>query len=364
MRRILHSLGLLAVFLPALLAQEKGEKAEYPFPGIPLPSGACSSQVKVATDPALLVGEFHLSTKRAPIVDGDTIRVDGLKSSLRLLGIDTEETFKDPKLHDLARKDWDEYLHQIYAGTKKSRPPKFGTPMGEAAKDFAKRFFKGVETVRLEYDHPRRRRGYFGRHLVHVLVNKGGRWINFNIEIVRQGLSPYFTKYGACHRFDAAFREALASARKGGLGLWAKPRPYRGYPDYELRERWWHERELDIAHLESLRKTRKDLFILGEKTEWKRLRKAEGQKVWVCGTPGRLRQVRTLGLQALGHRRGSDFMIAGPFQKVKELGLEAQEGNLIMVQGVVSLHRKNPQFRLETVTAWKRIPRTAATRDL
>ncbi len=41
--------------------------------------------------PGIVVGEFHLTK----VVDGDTITVDGLDSSLRLIGDDTEETFKN-----------------------------------------------------------------------------------------------------------------------------------------------------------------------------------------------------------------------------------------------------------------------------
>src|SRR5439155_11730759 len=40
--------------------------------------------------PGTTIGEFQVTS----VVDGDTIHVDGLDSSLRLLGIDTEETFK------------------------------------------------------------------------------------------------------------------------------------------------------------------------------------------------------------------------------------------------------------------------------
>src|SRR3954469_20106427 len=52
---------------------------------------AQKSLLKLET-PGLVIGEFKVTK----ISDGDTIRVDGLDSSLRLLGIDTEETF-DPE---------------------------------------------------------------------------------------------------------------------------------------------------------------------------------------------------------------------------------------------------------------------------
>ena len=42
--------------------------------------------------PGLVIGEFTLDDHA--VVDGDTIRVAGLRTTLRLLAIDTEETFK------------------------------------------------------------------------------------------------------------------------------------------------------------------------------------------------------------------------------------------------------------------------------
>ena len=48
---------------------------------------ACGSPAGL--DP-LVIGDFAI----VKVVDGDTIRVDGLDSSIRILSIDTEETFK------------------------------------------------------------------------------------------------------------------------------------------------------------------------------------------------------------------------------------------------------------------------------
>ena len=46
-------------------------------------------------DAGLSLGEFALAP--GAVVDGDTLKVSGLDASLRLLGIDTEETFKSEK---------------------------------------------------------------------------------------------------------------------------------------------------------------------------------------------------------------------------------------------------------------------------
>src|SRR5262245_44343229 len=55
--------------------------------------------------PGLLIGEFALDK----VLDGDTIRVGGVDQSLRLLGIDTEETFKTEGDRRLFENGWKSY---------------------------------------------------------------------------------------------------------------------------------------------------------------------------------------------------------------------------------------------------------------
>ena len=328
------------------------------FPGVPLPvlRRAPSEVLKPATDPDVVLGMHELTRERPAVVDGDTIRVLGLDRSLRLIGIDTEETFKDPGRRMLAEKDWSEYLRTMYAGARADRPPKFGTPFGEAARDFAERFFAGVKAVRLEYDHPRRKRGYYGRHLVHVLCRKQGRWINYNVEVVRQGLSPYFLKYGRSRRYHAAFLAAEKEARDLGRGLWALRPAFRTYPDYPVRLRWWMERAQAMEVARTLDSKDETVFILGEDGEWEGLKEQAGHMVTVIGAPGRLIRKRDLALQTIGHRNKNDFLVVGPMEKVAALGLERLAGDLVMITGRVSLYRGRPQFRVRDVTSIKPVP--------
>ncbi|MBW2191959.1 MAG: thermonuclease family protein [Deltaproteobacteria bacterium] len=86
--------------------------------------------------------------------------------------------------------------------------------MGERATQFAKAFFEGAEVVRLERDDPKEIRGHFGRLLAYVFVKKSGRWTSYNVEAVRAGMSPYFTKYGYSHRFHNQFTHAESEARQ------------------------------------------------------------------------------------------------------------------------------------------------------
>ncbi|MEM6293799.1 MAG: hypothetical protein AAGA54_21165, partial [Myxococcota bacterium] len=77
----------------------------------------------------LVLGEFALAP--GAVVDGDTLKVGGLDSSLRLLGIDTEETFKSEKdLRLYEELGFEAYLEKKGGGG--NRPPKCATPLGDA----------------------------------------------------------------------------------------------------------------------------------------------------------------------------------------------------------------------------------------
>jgi micrococcal nuclease len=301
-------------------------------------------------DPRLLLGSYPLSRDLPPVVDGDTIRVEGLRPSLRLIGIDTEETFKDRGNLALARKDWQEYLRVVNAGHPPDRPPKYGTPMGEAAKVFATTFFEGVDEVRLEYDDPERTKGYYGRHLVHILAHKDGRLVNYNVEAVRHGYSPYFVKYGRSARYHEAFTRAEAEARKASRGVWGSPPQHACYPDYPQRLAWWAERDRDQQHANTLRRTTKDFYVLGIDKDWKELTRRVGHRVTVAGTVSGQRQAGDRLIVYLGHQRGMDFAIVGPKATLTHHRLTREPGNLLLVTGEISLYKDRPQFLLETVT--------------
>ncbi|HRE12539.1 MAG TPA: hypothetical protein PLN22_17155, partial [Ignavibacteria bacterium] len=62
-----------------------------------------------------VIGEFTVSK----ILDGDTFRFDGLDKSTRLMGIDTEETFKDSDA-ELKVNDISSYWAEYYAHKRDS----------------------------------------------------------------------------------------------------------------------------------------------------------------------------------------------------------------------------------------------------
>ena len=233
----------------------------------------------------LVIGEFPLRANKA-ILDGDTVVVDGLDASLRLIGIDTEETFKkDWERRLYSSVSFDEYKKRLRGNSK--HPVKMATPMGEEAKHFAEDFFKGAKTVRLERDHPGELRGFYGRYLAYVFAKKDGKWVNYNIECVRAGMSPYYTKYAQSRRFHKEFLEAEAEAKAKKIGIW-DPNA-KAYGDYDERQEWWFRRGAIIDYFESEEKKHDNYFAMTRYNTMMELDKRVGQEVVVFGAVGDIR---------------------------------------------------------------------------
>jgi len=62
-------------------------------------------------------------------------------------------------------------------------------------------------------------RGNYNRLLSYIIV--GGK--NFSLELIKQGLSPYYTKYGLSQKYDQDFRTAERYARNHKLHIWGDP---------------------------------------------------------------------------------------------------------------------------------------------
>ncbi|MCP3943268.1 MAG: hypothetical protein GY710_17525 [Desulfobacteraceae bacterium] len=124
------------------------------------------------------------------VVDGDTIDIlyMGTKERIRLLNVNTPESV---------------HLDQ-------SR----NTLMGKKASAYTKKRLDN-KSVDLEFDSKPRRR--YGRLLAYVIVDG----VNFNIELVRRGWSPYYTKYGINKKYHAQFVAAEQNAKAQGLNIWA-----------------------------------------------------------------------------------------------------------------------------------------------
>ena len=282
----------------------------------------------------LEVGEFAIEGSSA-VVDGDTIKVKGLDASLRLLAIDTEETFKHDEERRAYSAGWEEYKKKMRGNSP--RPAKFATPLGEEAKKFAQQFFDGVDKVKLERDHPGEIRDFFGRYLSYVFVFKDGQWLNYNLEAVKAGMTPYFVKYGRSRRFHQSFVEAEKKAREAGLGIWAPGKQH--YDDYDERLKWWHEREQAITRFEKEMADHPDSYIaLTRFDALFRLEQKLGETVTLLGSVGEVRWgERGPTVVKLSRKKGQDFDVVFFDKDVAVAsGLQFKQGEYVQVRGVVA----------------------------
>jgi endonuclease YncB( thermonuclease family) len=284
------------------------------------------------SDAGLVLGVFPL--KKNAIIDGDTIKVDGLDASLRLLGIDAEETFKSDKSWREFEVGWEQYLANQQAKT--SRPIKVPTPLGMEAKYWTQEFFAGVTNVRIERDHPKEIRDAYNRFLAYVFVERDGQWINFNVEIVRAGMSPYFPKYGYSRRFHGEFIIAQDEARAAKRGIWAEGA--QCYQDYDLRLAWWTARAEFVEQFDVDAEQDESLIIL---TRWDALEVLEahlGDEVEVLGAISDIRQgERGPKRVLLSRRMFADFpLIFWEDDVFEESGIERYKSEFVRVRGVVT----------------------------
>jgi len=296
-----------------------------------------------ARDAGLVVGEFPLHR----VVDGDTIRVEGLDGALRLIALDAEETFKSAADRRAADADWNAYLRDKRG--ESTRPVKMATPLGEEAKHFAAVFFAGTARVRLERDDPAELRDRYDRHLVYAFAEKDGRWVNYNVECVRAGMSPYFTKYGRSRRFHAELVAAEREARAARRGIWRPGAQH--YPDYDERKAWWDARGAFVAAF--AREVRPGRVALTHWNAAERLRAHLGGEVVVLGTVG---DVKDSGrgptrVRLTGGRHGDLPLIFFDPDVLTRSQLLDWMGELVVVRGVVTeyQHPKSQHRELQII---------------
>ncbi len=288
--------------------------------------------------PGLLVGEFALGQRA--ILDGDTIRVVGLSNTLRLLGIDTEETFKYKKEWRAYDAGFEAYLLEQQAHTH--GPVKCATPLGMDAKVFAETFFHGVTHVRVERDHPRELRDRYDRMLAYVLIERNGQWLNYNVEAVRAGMSPYFPKYGYSRRFHEAFVQAQDQARAAKIGIWDPTKEH--YPDYPERLAWWEARGAFVDAFERDEAQAQDpgRFIkLDQFDAWSRLLARDGQEVEVLGLMGGIYRGKGTSPTriSLAHKAGKNLsLVVHDERLVERTGLAVSDGEHVRVRGTIAVY--------------------------
>lgn len=292
----------------------------------------------------LLIGEFRLAEE--PVVDGDTIRVEGVEGSIRLLSIDTEEKLRSKANRAAAERDYAAYLEKKRGNA--IRPQKAETPMGDRATAFAEAFFEGVDVVRLERDDPKKMRGQYGRMLAYVFAKKNGRWTSYNVECVRSGMSPYFTKYGYSHRFHNQLTHAEAEAREAQRGIWSPDA--KGYGDYDERKAWWNARAEFIRAFEHEANARDDYVHLSHWDAEERLEEKLGEEVTVLGTIGQIKTFKGLVRVTLSGPNRSRFPIIFRDRALfQESGMARYAGEPVTVRGFVERYEKKDYRTLQIV---------------
>jgi micrococcal nuclease len=139
----------------------------------------------------------------AKVVDGDTIDVmfaNGSTDRVRLLGIDTPETFQTFS--------WNDPLD--YGGITNTECL---DRWGQLATQRTTEMLLG-QTITLEMDPIAGERGFFGRLLAYVVV--GGE--DFNARLVREGYARVYTEGDSS--LLGEYLNLQAQAQAEGLGLW------------------------------------------------------------------------------------------------------------------------------------------------
>ncbi|MCT9094528.1 DUF4350 domain-containing protein [Haloarchaeobius sp. HME9146] len=147
--------------------------------------------------------------------DGDTFDVtmpDGSVESIRVLGVDTPEKASNRSAE--RPPEWEGIESYDYLAT-----------WGANATDFSKQAFDVGDTVEIFYDDNEGQTDPFGRLLAYVrydATGDGSRDTLYNRELIEQG---YARVYGSALTKHDGFRNAEATARANGTGLWANSDP-------------------------------------------------------------------------------------------------------------------------------------------
>jgi len=283
-------------------------------------------------DVPFLVGEFKVTR----VVDGDTIAVDGLEETIRFLCIDTEECEKGPGAEQRTLAVAQDYLRYVREKTDREPMTKFNTPMGWEAKKFAEQWFPIGSAVRVEYDNLARKTGYYGRVLGYVFAKRNGEWINYNVECVRAGMSPYYEKYGHSERFEPQFLAAEREARIHQRGVWS---PYAmAYPNYNERIAWWARRAATMKQFEAKYGGQKNAIRLIDEDDWGRLKELIGQEVILFGSLAKARPDASPPLLEFEHKQYLRLAVLVPekglFDAMVER-LKSTEDEFVYIRGTL-----------------------------
>lgn len=302
---------------------------------------ACSNQ----KDSSLIIGNFKISK----VIDADTFRFENLDKSTRLLGIDAEETFKtadaEQKTNEIAM-NWDAFYKSEKGDNK--FPVKADSPLGFEGWKWAEDFFKNVDYVRLEIEDDERTLDIFGRYLVYAIaVMKDGTEINYNVECVRQGYSPYFNKYGNSKRFHNEFIEAQNYAKENKFGVWNPDKKH--YPDYDDRLIWWNKRAEQLENYDKKYLSNENYFNLASDKDYKRLSDYVGKEITVFGSIGQILSDKQPTLLRIPHTKDENFdIVVFPENSglLQELDIDNKKEYYIFIKGTLEIFKDRYQIIL------------------
>ena len=288
--------------------------------------------------PDLNPGTFKIDT----VEDGDTIRLAGVRKSIRLLCVDTEEIFSNKKKANkkLAYDDWQAYL-AIHHDPDKIK--KYPTPFGDEAEAFAREFFKDNRNVIIEHDTLDRLTGYFDRHLCYVIVEKNGKRVNFNLELVRLGYTPYYTKYGFSHRYHDDFIVAENEAKKNNLGVWDNIGSH--YPDYPARIKLWNNRAESIKSFKKSSVDNETQFIILDDSDWNRLNEYVGKEITVLGSIDQTRKTGPPFKFYMDHKLGRSILFYTDSEKLfRKILNNFNNESIFPISGILE---KDDKYRIQ-----------------
>jgi micrococcal nuclease len=146
----------------------------------------------------------HFYGKVVKVVDGDTVYVvaeNGTKYKIRLLGVDTPETYIKNNPHEYFVDENTPITNTTYLKL-----------WGYKATDFAKNMLEN-KTVIVVFDNKAPKKGKYGRYLAYIFINN----TNFNEELLKYG---YARVYISNFELKEEFIKIEKEAKMYRIGLW------------------------------------------------------------------------------------------------------------------------------------------------
>ncbi|WP_456471987.1 calcium-activated nuclease EcnA [Methanocaldococcus sp.] len=144
--------------------------------------------------------------KVVKVVDGDTVyvEVNGKLWKIRLLGVDCPEIHKKNNPHEY-RIDGHYITNITYLYI-----------WGLKAKEFAEKELDHHKVI-IVFDPEAPKKDRYGRYLAYIYINKSGRLVNFNEELLKYGYARvYISKFSLLDEFLRLEKEAKKERR----GMW------------------------------------------------------------------------------------------------------------------------------------------------